>query len=264
MNYKVKFSDREINMFNTIERDNIRLSAMSVFGVMVSSMGDDDICSLTYKQIIFRTKRKYKMVLSMLKRRIDKLLELGFIEIIKEQVTKTKQRYSYKIIRKSESFIDIRNGKENGKRNGKENETHTLESVETTNFVECTSIQNTKSKKNLYNTYIKDLSIAKEITVNLFKELKIKKDIIKNSVLKRVSEVYKTINEKGADKYITAIILNAVTYFDILSKKHNMQLASNKRNSKNKRSKRVSNFEGRTISKAEYDDLYDDPSLVFS
>ena len=261
MNYKIKFSDMEKNIFNTIERDNIRLSAMSVYGVMVSSMGDDGICTLTYKQIITRTKRKYKMVLSMLKRRIDILAKLGFIEIIKEQLTKVKQRYSYKIIRRANFFTQKKNEKEN--ENGNKNDVHSFESFETTSFIEPVIVQKTKLKENLYNTYIKDLSIAKEITVNLFKQLKIKKNIIKNSVLKRVSEVYKTINEKGAEKYITAIILNAVSYFEVLSKKHNMQLVSNKRNSKNKRSKRVSNFEGRSISKAEFDDLYDDPSLAF-
>ena len=261
MNYKIKFSDMEKNIFNTIERDNIRLSAMSVYGVMVSSMGDDGICTLTYKQIITRTKRKYKMVLSMLKRRIDILAKLGFIEIIKEQLTKVKQRYSYKIIRRPNFFTQKKNVKENENKNGNKNDVHSFESFETTSFIEPVIVQKTKLKENLYNTYIKDLSIAKEITVNLFKQLKIKKNIIKNSVLKRVSEVYKTINEKGAEKYITAIILNAVSYFEVLSKKHNMQLALNKRKEKKKK---ISNFTQREKSKYSNDELYDNPALAFA
>ena len=76
--------------------------------------------------------------------------------------------------------------------------------------------------------------------------------------MKRVSEVYKTINEKGADKYITAIILNAVSYFEALSKKHNMQLALNKRKEKKKK------ISQREKSKYSNDELYDNPALAFA
>ncbi|MGL5068805.1 MAG: hypothetical protein ACRC6T_13490, partial [Sarcina sp.] len=153
-----------------------------------------------------------------------------------------------------------KNGKKNEKENRKGNEVSNFESIEDTSFIDHAPMQKTKSKENLYNTYIKDLSTAKNIALSLFKELKIKKDIIKNSVLKRVSEVYKTINEKGAEKYINTIILNTVAFFEVLSKKYNMQVVINKKSFKKKR---VSNFEGRKFSKADFEDMYDDPSIAF-
>ena len=259
MNYKAEFSQSEKNIFNTVERDNMRLSAMSVYGVMINSFECGDVCTLSYKQIIFRTKRKYKMVLSMLKRRIELLEKLGLIKIIRNQLSVSKQKYSYKVIRKSDSFEPVENGKENHNENEKKNGADRLESVEDISFIDYESIQKPKQKEILYNTYIKDLSIAKEITVKLFKELKIKKDIIKNSVLKRVSEIYKTINEKGAEKYISTIILNTVMYFEVLSRKYNAKLVINKRVGKRK----FSSFEGRTRTKEEYEELYDDPALGF-
>ncbi|MGL5067521.1 MAG: hypothetical protein ACRC6T_06790, partial [Sarcina sp.] len=152
MNYKVKFSDIEKNIFNTVERDNMRLSAMSVYGVMINSADENGICTLSYKQIMARTKRKYKMVSSMLKRRIDLLAELGLIKIIKEQVTVSKQRYSYEIVRKTDDFME-KNGKKNEKENRKGNEVSNFESIEDTSFIDHAPMQKTKSKENLYNTY---------------------------------------------------------------------------------------------------------------
>jgi hypothetical protein len=48
-------------------------------------------------------------------------------------------------------------------------------------------------------------------------------------------------------------------YFEVLSRKYNAKLVINKRVGKRK----FSSFEGRTRTKEEYEDLYDDPSSSF-
>ena len=258
MNYKVKFSDIEKNIFNMIEMDKMRHSAMSVYAVMINSTGDSEVCTLSYKQIIFKTKRNFKMSSSMLKRRIEKLEELGLIKIIKEKISSAKQKYSYKIVRKAETHIIEKNEKQNEK----ENEKNSIESIENTSFIDGESVQNSKSK-NIYNIYIKDIDVARDIAKELLKKLNIRKEIIKNTVIEKVEQVYKTINEFGARAYISTLISNTVLFFEALSKKINMKVAKMKSKSREKSSKRVKNFTERNISEKEFEDMYDNPALAF-
>ncbi|MGL4450599.1 MAG: hypothetical protein ACRCTZ_05350 [Sarcina sp.] len=261
MNYKVQFSQIEKNIFNTIERDSMRLSTMSVYSILINNADENGICNLSYKQIIARAKRKNKMVLSMLKRRIDLLSELGLIKVIVKKLSDVKQKYSYEIIRKIERFKVEKNENKNEKENEKKNESDAFERIEDTSFIKNNEVHNIKSKTKIYNNiYIKDFDIAKKIALELFKVFKVKKEIIKNTVLQRLQEVYQNINEKGAKRYITTMILNTILFFEKLSKQHNINLVT--RNRKNKTA-RKQNFVGRTYDKEDYESMFDDPSSAF-
>ena len=233
ISYKETFTKEEKMILNTIENEGMRLSCMSVFGIMINA-ATNNICDLSYKKIMKKS-RKYKYSsTSMLKRRIDKLKELGLIEVTKKNKTICLVKNCYKIIRKK--YVDI--NEENEKRNEKENEPYIPKHTENTTVIGSPNIRNIELENTIY-TYIKDVDTATTITKNLLKDLKIKKEIIRNSVIARVKQVYMKIHTKGATNYITRMIINAVAYFQETSKQVNIKLKKSKGN------KRKSNFKGR-------------------
>ena len=255
-NYKAQFTTTEKNIFNMVESEKLRFSAMSVYGVLINS-SEENISELTYRQILDKTIRNYKMSTSMLKRRIEKLAELNLIEIVKEELSKVKVKYRYKIIRKLDAIIPVKNEKENEK----ENEDKLPQLVENTTSNPPIPVQNSESKKDIYNIYIKAFEKDKLIkeAISIFG---IKKHMIIKAIKHKL--FYKDLNKAGAIQYINKVILETLSFFEQLGKLTNMQ-AKKVFNKKQKAKKvmKFKNHEERDYTKNEFEDMYDDPSVAF-
>ena len=93
-NYKVNFTEQENNLFNTIEKENIRNSVMSLYAYLSGRAVNGSI-TFSYRPFLNKYNRNHKKIsLGTLKNRINTLVELGLLT-----VEKVKQSCTYKLNR---------------------------------------------------------------------------------------------------------------------------------------------------------------------
>lgn len=87
--YKIRFSKKEKELLNTIERENVRLSTMSLYSYLIKlSMkdeenGGDGSLSFSYRPFLKKYNRSHKHIaLGSIKKRLSLLSDLGLLTII--------------------------------------------------------------------------------------------------------------------------------------------------------------------------------------
>lgn len=199
-NYKVTFTDKENNLFNTIQRENTRNSVMSLYSYLIGKTTDGSI-SFSYRPFLKKYNRSHKEIsVGTLKNRINTLVELGLLT-----VTKVKQTCTYKLNR----FL---------------NSSKPVESIENTNLEPIkekhkyiNNINNididlySNSKKFDADRYKKCTSLVdvRRKVRELLKVCRVKSNWIKDTVLVKVSKAYRNITVKFLENYILKSIESA-------------------------------------------------------
>ncbi|EJT5937321.1 hypothetical protein N2W52_002089 [Clostridium perfringens] len=226
--YLVKFNQKELDKLNTIEVDNHRLSTMSVYAYLINldNQGKLD-CNPSIAKLHKMYKQHHKKFsLTTMKNRINFLELNGLIKINKEGKSN-----AYKLHRGFSFKIELTKKLTNKK---------PIRSVGITSLK--LSLKNHKRINNFlykYKKYIdidiytraeEELTEKKEYTTpfysagmtkcssrvkvgkrvyEIFNELKVKSEYIKEQVLNSILDRYDTITEKFLDKYIRTAIHNA-------------------------------------------------------
>lgn len=246
LTYKVELNDYQINTLNLIENKNIRESLMSILSYTIKLNSEKtelynyhefdflkkepNELKLSFQSFYKRYNTKYhkKISLQTLKNRIEQLLDLKLLVVLRKE--KKTNVYGFIL----EKTIDLSN-------NLSENmsEINCAEIVESTVIEDNSNIEqilNSKTKNNIntksiniktkdldsseptefdYNSYIDaerkicDWSIVCTKANQLFKALNVKSSRIKECVIAKLSKYYTTITVKHLDIYITKMIINA-------------------------------------------------------
>ena len=239
LTYKIKLNNYQINTLNLIENKNIRESLMSILSYTIKLNSEKtelynkhefdflkkepNELKLSFQSFHTRYNTKYhkKISLQTLKNRIEQLIDLKLLVVLRKE--KKTNVYGF-ILEKINDLSD------NLSKNM--SEINCAETVESTIFEDNSNIEqmlNSKIKNNIntkdldsseptlfdYDSYLDserkvcDWSIVYTKANQLFKALKVRSSMIKECVIAKLSKYYTTITAKHLDIYITKMIINA-------------------------------------------------------
>lgn len=198
-NYKTKFTEKEINLLNTVERINTRTSLMSLYAYLICQAKENGTLSFSYRYFLGRYNRSHKKIsLGTLKNRLNTLISLGLLT-----VKKVKQSCEYILNRflnssKVETSIENTNLEHNDSEHKYINNninididlySNSKKDFDPSKYKKCTSLVDVRKK-------------VKE----LLKIKKVKSSWIKERVLIKVTQNYRKITVKFLENYILKII----------------------------------------------------------
>jgi len=246
LTYKIKLNDYQMNTLNLIENKNIRESLMSILSYTLKLnyektklykeyefdflKKEPNELKLSFQSFHTRYNTKYhkKLSLQTLKNRIEQLIDLKLLVVLRKE--KKTNVYGF--------ILEKINGLSN---NLSENmsEINCAETVNSTVIEDNSNIEqilNSKTKNNIntksiniktkdldsnepnefdYDEYLDserkvcDWNIVCTKANELFKALKVRSSRIKECVIAKLSKYYHTITTKHLESYITKMIINA-------------------------------------------------------
>lgn len=200
-NYKITFTEKENNLFNTIERENTRSSVMSLYSYLIGNATDGSI-SFSYRPFLNKYNRNHRKIsIGTLKNRINTLVELGLLA-----VEKVKQSCTYKLNRFLNSLkptLDIENTSLEG--NGSEHKyINNINNID----IDLYSNSNNEFDSSRYEKCTSLVDVRNKVR-ELLKACRVKSSWIKDRVLVKVSKAYRNITVKFLENYILKAIEDA-------------------------------------------------------
>lgn len=198
-NYKTKFTEKEINLLNTVERINTRNSIMSLYSYLIRQTKDNGTLSFSYRSFLNKYNRSHKKIsLGTLKNRIDTLVTLGLLT-----VKKVKQSCEYILNRfLNSSKVDTSVENTNLKYNDSEHKyinnninididlySNSEKEFDSSKYEKCTSLVDVRNKVR-----------------ELLKIKKVKSSWIKERVFVKVTQNYRKITVRFLESYILKTI----------------------------------------------------------
>ena len=238
MAYKINFTEKELNIFNTIERQSKKESLMSIYSYLLKhSNKESNTLEISFNKLYNMYIRYHKQLgFSTLKKRVNTLKELGLIVI--EKNSKGVNKYLFTKFTIADNVADnVAN-----KKCAETVEITTIEEeLKIPKYLNLSYIDNDIDSNNNSNTNnefktlekVNDKSIVINRAKELLKELKVKSSWIKKAVLDKLSKYYSNITIKYLDSYICKVIMQiraiSVTNFNnlVLSKKNKKTLRFN-------------------------------------
>ncbi|EOU1110504.1 plasmid replication protein [Clostridium perfringens] len=204
-NYKVNFTEQENNLFNTIEKENIRNSVMSLYAYLSGRAVNGSI-TFSYRPFLNKYNRNHKKIsLGTLKNRINTLVELGLLT-----VEKVKQSCTYKLNRFLNSLkptLDTENTSLEG--NGSEHKyINNINNID----IDLYSNSNNEFDSSRYEKCTSLVDVRNKVR-ELLKACRVKSSWIKDRVLVKVSKAYRNITVKFLENYILKAIEDAINTY---------------------------------------------------
>lgn len=216
INYKIKFTENEINIFNSkIDSDKTRSKIMSIYSYMIKNSNENKL-TISFSKFHKKYSRyHFNICLTYFKKLINRLEELQLISINKDNKCNT-----YFINRVTEKVIE------------KVTDRNITESVETTTL-ECDSISpktkiinkdidkdiSTKSENTDYNYFINSekkctsLVDVRAKAKELLKKYRVRNNSIQNYVLITITKFYRNVTLRFLESYIIKLISKARTKY---------------------------------------------------
>lgn len=204
-NYKTKFTEKEINQFNTIGRQATKESTMSLYSYLIQKAekeieaGKCGKLNFSYRQFLKQYNRSHKSIsLGSLKNRLDTLISLGLLIVkkVKQSCEYILNRFlnSSKVIESTEKTNLKHNDSEHKYINNNINididlYSNSEKKFDSSKYKKCTSLIDVRRK-----------------TIELLKIKKVKSSWIKERVLIKVTQNYRKITVKFLENYILKII----------------------------------------------------------
>ncbi|EDT26095.1 hypothetical protein [Clostridium perfringens] len=204
-NYKVNFTEQENNLFNTIEKENIRNSVMSLYAYLSGRAVNGSI-TFSYRPFLNKYNRNHKKIsLGTLKNRINTLVELGLLT-----VEKVKQSCTYKLNRFLNSLkptLDTENT--SLECNGSEHKyINNINNID----IDLYSNSNNEFDSSRYEKCTSLVDVRNKVR-ELLKACRVKSSWIKDRVLVKVSKAYRNITVKFLENYILKAIEDAINTY---------------------------------------------------
>lgn len=199
-NYKVEFTDQENNLFNTIERENTRSSVMSLYAYLAGRAVNGSI-TFSYRPFLNKYNRHHqKLSLGTLKNRINTLVELGLVTVVK-----VKQSCTYKLNR----FLNSLNNDESIENTSLEGDCENLKYINNINNIDIDLYSNSNEfDSSKYEKCTSFVDVRNKVR-ELLKACRVKSNWIKDRVLVKVSKAYRNITVKFLENYILKVIEDA-------------------------------------------------------
>lgn len=204
-NYKTKFTEKEINSFNTIDRQSTKESTMSLYSYLIQKAekeieaGKGGTLNFSYRQFLKQYNRSHKSIsLGSLKNRIDTLVTLGLITVekIKQSCTYKLNRFlnSSKPTQYTENTSSECNGSEHKYINNNINididlYSNSEKEFDSSKYEKCTSLVDVRNKVR-----------------KLLKIKKVKSSWIVERVFVKVTQNYRKITVRFLESYILKTI----------------------------------------------------------
>lgn len=201
-NYKVNFTEQENNLFNTIEKENIRNSVMSLYAYLSGRAVNGSI-TFSYRPFLNKYNRNHKKIsLGTLKNRINTLVELGLLT-----VEKVKQSCTYKLNRFLNSLKPI----ESTENTNIEADNQKLKYINNID-IDLYSNSNNEFDSSRYEKCTSLVDVRNKVR-ELLKACRVKSNWIKDRVLVKVSKAYRNITVKFLENYILKAIEDAINTY---------------------------------------------------
>ncbi|WP_415333948.1 plasmid replication protein [Clostridium perfringens] len=200
-NYKVNFTEQENNLFNTIEKENIRNSVMSLYAYLSGRAVNGSI-TFSYRPFLNKYNRYHqKLSLGTLKNRINTLVDLGLVTVVK-----VKQACTYKLNRFLNSLKPI----ESTENTNIEADNQKLKYINNINNIDIDLYSNSNNEfdSSRYEKCTSLVDVRNKVR-ELLKVCKVKSNWIKDRVLVKVSKAYRNITVKFLENYILKAIEDA-------------------------------------------------------
>ncbi|XZM35435.1 plasmid replication protein (plasmid) [Clostridium perfringens] len=195
-NYKVTFTEKEKNLLNTIESDKVRHGAMSIYAYLILQ-SEYGYVHFTFRKFTKKYNRKHtKISPSTLKNRVDLLVLLGLVEVIK-----AKQFCTYKINR----FLDSSKDDEDVENTNSDADCNCPKIASNNIDIDLYSNSPKEFDPNKYKKCTSLIDVRRKAT-ELLKIKKVKSSWIKERVLIKVTQNYRKITVKFLENYILKII----------------------------------------------------------
>lgn len=201
-NYKTKFTEKEINLLNTVERINTRNSLMSLYAYLICQAGENGTLSFSYRAFLNKYNRSHKKIsLGTLKNRIDTLVTLGLLT-----VEKIKQSCTYKLNR----FLNSSKPSQDTESTNLEGDSSEHKYINNINNIDIDLYSNSKKDfdPSKYKKCTSFVEVRKKVK-ELLKVCRVKSNWIKDRVLIKVSKAYRNITVRFLENYILKAIADA-------------------------------------------------------
>lgn len=239
-NYLRKFTELEETTLNKIDKDKVRYSTMSIYSYLIKLANEDETIDISHRSFLKKYNHYHnKISLGTLNNRIKLLKELNLITPTKE--VNRGQGISYKL---------------NRKLNTKLNTLKPVESLDITTVQH--DVESCKAKsltKDIYNIFISTSEEAENLAKEVLKELKIKSNWVKNSLIATVKERYKKINIAGAKAYLRKVVLQLQAYSKTIYQKTKLKYKHKKNNKKDFSFNKTNKFNDYTQREYDYEAL---------
>ncbi|MCX0353446.1 plasmid replication protein [Clostridium perfringens] len=196
-NYKTKFTEKEINLLNTVERINTRNSIMSLYAYLICQTKDNGTLSFSYRSFLNKYNRSHKKIsLGTLKNRIDTLVTLGLLT-----VKKVKQSCEYILNRfLNSSKVDISIENTNLECNDSEHKY-----INNNIFIDLYSNSEKEFDSSKYEKCTSLVDVRNKVR-ELLKIKKVKSSWIIERVFVKVTQNYRKITVRFLESYILKTI----------------------------------------------------------
>lgn len=199
-NYKVNFTEQENNLFNTIEKENIRNSVMSLYAYLSGRAVNGSI-TFSYRPFLNKYNRNHKKIsLGTLKNRINTLVELGLLT-----VEKVKQSCTYKLNRFLNSLKPI----ESTENTNIEADNQKLKYINNINNIDIDLYSNSNNEfdSSRYEKCTSLVDVRNKVR-ELLNFKRVKSKWIKDKVLIAITKNFRNITKQFLESYILKTIEN--------------------------------------------------------
>lgn len=199
-NYKVNFTEQENNLFNTIEKENIRNSVMSLYAYLSGRAVNGSI-TFSYRPFLNKYNRYHqKLSLGTLKNRINTLVDLGLVTVVK-----VKQACTYKL----NSFLNSLKPIESTENANVEECNEKLKYINNINNIDIDLYSNSNQEfdSSKYEKCTSLVDVRNKVR-ELLKFKRVKSNWIKDKVLIAITKNFRNITKQFLESYILKTIDN--------------------------------------------------------